>query len=324
VAESALSVEFLADQATTRLSRLLAANAPNLRRHVDEWMSHLSQGRPADYFVHPEAFPMLHLPLWLAASITTKLDQSFHLDLAYSSVCGYYFVRIVDDVMDGQPPTPAVIPAAIVLHTEFERSLARHFGAKDPFWAAFVGYSMEAAEAASTDASFSSIDRAAFLRVSSRKVAGAKIPLAATCHRYGRSDVLDGWSHFVDVFGLWHQMRNDLLGWVGDSKRGAATYFLSEAARGQRPTEPLAAWLGREGLAWAAAQLDDWMDESMSVAQSLGSGPLIEYLAARRESSSDGIARIRDELRSIQDVAARLDSASSVVVRRQAPTPPRR
>lgn len=302
--ESSIPIGQLADEATTRLSRLLATDTPALESAAMEWMKALSSGRLADYFLHPEAFPMLQLPLWLADTISTPPDAQFQADLAYSTVCGYYFVRIVDDVMDGRVPPAGVMPAAIVFHTEFERAFAAYFPAEHPFWAQFVAYSKAAADTASADAGLDTIDRDSFLRISSRKVVGAKIPLAATCHHYGHADQLSSWSEFVDVLGRWHQMRNDVLGWITDLDRGAATYFLSEAARRQRPTESLAGWLSREGLEWAGAELDGWMDEMISLARDLGSEALLDYLAARRATSDAGLARIQAQLQVLEDVVA--------------------
>ncbi len=48
-----------------------------------------------------------------------------------------------------------------------------------PFWEALARLSFEAADKASADAALQSIDRESFIRVSARKIAGAKIPLAA-------------------------------------------------------------------------------------------------------------------------------------------------
>ncbi len=97
------------------------------------WMRSLSTAEPADYFTHPEAFPMLLLPWWMEESISGSADPAFQSEIAYSSVCGYYFVRLLDDLMDGDNPPPApVLPAMIVLHTEFQQTYGRSLSGRRP------------------------------------------------------------------------------------------------------------------------------------------------------------------------------------------------
>ena len=231
-------------------------------------MRSLSSSEPADYFTHPEAFPMLLLPWWMEESINGAPDTTFQAEIAYSTVCGYYFVRLLDDLMDGEsPPSAPVLPAMIVLHTEFQQTYGRLFPADHPFWRSFTRYSFEAAETASADAALDSVDLDQFARVSSRKIAGAKVPLAAVGHRYGRADLLDRWSDMVDLLGRWHQMRNDVQGWVSDRERGRATYFLSEAGRRSAGGESVPEWVARDGLDWATQQLDGWMNELLVLAR---------------------------------------------------------
>ena len=56
---------------------------------------------PEAYFLHPEAFPMVLLPWWLESTIHEPPARGFQRDIVYSSVSGYYFVRMIDDLMDG-------------------------------------------------------------------------------------------------------------------------------------------------------------------------------------------------------------------------------
>ena len=219
-------------------------------------MRSLSTAEPADYFTHPEAFPMLLLPWWMEESINGSADRAFQAEIAYSSVCGYYFVRLLDDIMDGESPPPApVLPAMIVLHTEFQQTYGRLFPADHSFWASFTRYSFDAAETASADAALDSVDLDQFARISSRKIAGAKIPLAAVGHRYGRLDVLhagpDGRSPRPLASDA---QRRPGLGRA--TQRGHATYFLSEAKRRSADDESVPQWMAREGLVWAGQQLD--------------------------------------------------------------------
>ena len=303
-----LEPDDLARDAVERLTETLRTGTPGLAVAAMAWMASLSAGRPEDYFTHPEAFPMLQLPWWLQESIVGAAEDGFQLDLAYSSVCGYYFVRMIDDLMDGDAnPAPAAMPAMIVFHTEFEGAYRSRFAPDDAFWSAFRRFSFEAAETASVDADLDSVDLDQFLRISARKIAGAKIPIAAVCQRHDRADLLDHWCRLTDRLGRWHQMRNDVLGWASDSNRGQATYFLSEAAR-RAPAEPVVQWLARDGFAWARKRLDVWMDDLLAAATRLGSPALVAYLEQRRVATSTAWEQTAADLAALTRSASAINS----------------
>src|SRR6266516_2742137 len=113
-----------------QMHRRLAAGAPTLAGHAEAWMGSLS-GRaggtggaaPATYFTHPKAFPRLQLTWWLEEEIARSHDRAFQGDVFYSTLNGYYFVRMIDDLMDREPhPGSEVLPALIFFHTEFQRA----------------------------------------------------------------------------------------------------------------------------------------------------------------------------------------------------------
>jgi hypothetical protein len=209
--------------------------------------------------------------------------------------------------MDGDsPPAAPVLPAMIVLHTEFQQAYGRLFPADHPFWESFRRYSFDAAETASADAALNSVDLGQFARISSRKIAGAKIPLAAVGHRYERLDLLERWDEMVDLLGRWHQMRNDVQGWVSDSQKGRATYFLSEAGRRSAEDESVPQWMAREGLSWATGLLEGWMNELLAVAAGLASPPLVTYLEQRRSAAAAESRQLAAGLASLNRLASAL------------------
>jgi hypothetical protein len=271
-------------RAFARMNRRLRDGAPTLSVHALAWVRSLSGGGPPEtYFMHQRAFPMLLLPWWLESAVRRGPARRFHGDVVYSTVAGYYFVRMIDDLMDREiPPEPSVLPAMIFFHTEFQLTYQRWFAQGHPFWSALTAASLTAADTASRDAQLAAIDREQFVTVSARKIAGAKIPIAAVCHRYERPDLLRPWSRFVDLLGCWHQMRNDIQGWSRDLERGRRTYFLSEASSRADASASVAEWVIDEGLAWGFAELDGWMDEVLRLGRQLGSGPLVAYLERRR------------------------------------------
>jgi hypothetical protein len=301
-----------------RMHRRLAAGAPTLAGHVETWMRSLSRGAggrvggcgggtaPAAYFTHPNAFPMLLLPWWLEEVIGHSPDRAFQGDVVYSTLNGYYFVRMIDDLMDREPhPGSQVLPALIFFHTEFQRAYPRWFPADHPFWDSFTEASLSAAETASKDAGLTEIDRVQFLATSARKIAGARIPIAAVCHRYGRPDLLGPWLAVVDLLGRWHQMLNDIQGWNRDLDHGRHTYFLSEGTR-RKGQASISEWVVADGLAWGFGELDAWMRELLDAAQQLDCPPLMAYLEGRRDDIVTLQERLMPGLAALRDLAAAL------------------
>ncbi len=273
-------------RAFRRLRSRFEEGAPTLAAHTAAWMASLVPEGPVEaYFTHPQAFPMVLLPWWLEGRIRPRPAGAFHGDVVYSTINGYYFVRLIDNLMDREvPPPPDVLPALIVLHTEFQHTYLRYFGREHPFWDSFISASLASAETASADVDLAAVDGVTFERISSRKVAGAKVPIAAVCHRYGRLDLLEPWSRFVDVLGRWHQMHNDMLGWNRDLDAGRPSYLLSEGRRRVGPTGSVSEWMVVEGLWWAFGELESSMDQVLAAAGALECPPLLDYLGERQRS----------------------------------------
>jgi hypothetical protein len=313
----------LTGAAVSRLSKRLRRNAPVLGKHADGWMRSLAGGAPAErYFLHPRAFPAVLLPWLLETTIRRRPLRSFQGDVVYSTIAGYYFVRITDDLMDGEAVPPHIVPLLIVLHSEFEQTYQRYFPVGHPFWDALARAEYQAAETASKDAIQARITREHFLATSARKVAGAKIPLAAVCHRYDRPDLVAPWSAFVDLLGRWHQMLNDMLGWSRDLQRGTATYFLSEAAaRGSEAS--ISEWVISDGYEWGMNELEAWMSDLVGAARALGSPVLVTYLEGREGALQAAWDTLRMDMPSLQRLALSLRGASAAGIQLRDPPPDR-
>ena len=294
------------DRALSLTRRRLRKRAPTLSQVTLDWILSLSGGAPlAHYFTHPRAFPLLLLPWWLEASIRVSPSRDFQRDLVYSSVNGYYAVRLIDDLMDGDKPPPRqVVPALQFFHTEFERTYARYFPFGHPFWEAFLDGWMTAADAASRDASLETIDEARFVHISAKKTVGARVPLAAVCHRYGRTELLTPWYEFVDLFGAWHQMLNDMVGWNRDLDAGRTTYFLSQAKASTGSTDSIAEWVVADGLSWGRSQLHAWMARLAVAARGLQCPPLVAYLDERQSAIEVEWQRLVPDLLALRRLAS--------------------
>jgi hypothetical protein len=311
----------LVANAMTRLRRRLGTSAPTLATSLRTWTRALAGGhRPERYFTHFEAFPMLLLPWWLEEVISGVPDRRFQSDLVYSTVCGYYVVRMIDNLMDDErPPEAEMLPALTVLHAEFIRTYYRYFPAEDPFWDTFTTSSLASAELAARDAANGPGTRAEFIETSARKIIGARIPVAAVAFRHGRPELNEPWFAFIDRFGRWHQMFNDIEGWQVDLERGRRTYFLSRAPATDRAV--VAEWVADDGLSWGFAELEGWMDESSAAAAVLRSPPLTAYLESRRQRFT---AQREEILASVESLRQLSSALTALTATRAATTEPPR
>jgi hypothetical protein len=273
----------LVTKAISRLHLELEQTAPVMGEAVFEWMRHLGgTAEPADYFNHPLAFPALLLPWWLEKTIRRQPDLQLQADLTYSTINGYYHVRLIDNLMDGDATVElGLLPALGFFHTQFQMAYQPYFASDHPFWTFFTATWFHSAEVTLKDAHLTEIEAAQFEQVSAQKVCAAKIPLAAVCYRHRRPDLIEPWSRLVDLFGCWHQMFNDLFDWHKDEAGHNRTYFLSEAKRRQHEGEPLISWVAREGFDWAIGKLQAWMLELKRMAHHLNSPDLSAYLDQR-------------------------------------------
>ena len=292
--------------ALARLQAEMKQAAPFLAAQVSAWMRELACApQPEDYFKNPIAFPLLLLPWWLEKTLHAEPALPFQSDLIYSTVNGYYYIRLLDNVMDGHATGELkLLPAAAFFHAQFQAAYQRYFDAAHPFWGHFTQVWFQAADVTAQDASLSQVSLEAFRRYASQKICAVKVPLAAVCYRYDRLDLLEPWSRFVEAFGAWHQMWNDLYDWSKDLRHGTRTYFLSEAERRKRPDESVAAWVVREGFDWGSAVLSDWMAEARARAAPLNSTALVEYLDQRGAMLRGQQTEVAEGLRRLAGLAA--------------------
>ncbi len=295
----------LITSAVTRLQADMHAAAPGMAEQVSTWMQALAGSTsPAAYFMHPAAFPALLLPWWLEQSLSGQPDLAFQADLAYSTINGYYAIRLADNLMDGHATVELpLLPALNFFQTHFQHAYYPYFPAGHPFWDFFKATWFHSAEVTLLDAQLTGLTLAQFEQIAAQKSCAAKIPLAAVCCRYERTDLLTAWSRLVDLMGCWHQFLNDVFGWQRDLERRTATYFLSEAERRRQGDESVLAWVVREGFGWGATRAQGWMVALQALAQELGSPELVAYLQSR-------VAMARQQQ---EEVAAGLQSMARIL-----------
>jgi hypothetical protein len=277
--------------AITRLESTLEAQAPFLSNAVYAWMCRISPtGEPAGHFEHPRMFPVLQLPEWVAEGLGVPCDRKFHEAVTYSSVCGYYHTRLIDNFMDGDAgmhKNVSLLPAGGILVGEFQFEYQKYFSPGHEFWNHFRSIWLAAAESAGHDAALHVVTPESFELVSSRKFAAAGIPVAAACLFYEHPRAIARWDAFVRSLGRWSQMFDDVLDWHEDRERCRSTWFLSEAQRRKRAAESVEEWVVREGNAWGFGLLDKWMENLLAQADCIGSSCAHRFLQQRQMLSQE-------------------------------------
>lgn len=283
-------------RAWQRLEDRLDQAGPPLSTRLRPWQQSLAadDARPIAYFHHPLAYPTLSLPWFVEEHLCGRADPALQADLVLSSLCGYYHVRLVDDVMDEGAQEPRrLLPALHVYRLGFEAPYRTRFPGDHPFWADFERISLVAARATLADALASELDLETFERVAARKTAAIGIPIRAVLHARSGLEAAETWDPFIHRFGCWHQMLNDLLDWQRDLARGACTWLTSEARRQGGSDSAAAAWILGEGFPQAQELLAGWWRELEGLARPLRSPGLHRYLRWRERDLEHRMNRIR-------------------------------
>jgi hypothetical protein len=273
----------LIESAVERVFITMQQDAPTMAGEVRRWAKSLPRTDSAsDYYKHVLGFPFLLIPWWVETSLGLQPDLSVQADLAYVSINGYYFIRMMDNIMDGHVSIERdIMPALAFFSAEWTATLMRSFPADHPFWTAYRQVWYRSAEFTVQDALAKDKTEAMFRAMSGRKVNAAKIPLLAICHLRQRPDLIETWSDFIDRFGMWHLFEEDLFDWHTDLSGGVNTYFLCEASRRKRPDEAIEAWVLREGFGWGIDTLDRWLPDVEQAARLLDCADVLQYLSMR-------------------------------------------
>jgi hypothetical protein len=302
--------------ALAQIDSTLNAQAPFLSGQISEWIRQVSPNRdPFALFTHQRMFPLLQLPVWLADTLPVPPDEDFHRALIQSSINGYFYIRLIDDVVDGDQNRSlelSCLPAAGFFSSRFQFFYQRHFPPDHAFWSKFHELWLASCESAACDASLRTVSREDFERVSSRKYSAAGIPVAAVCHHYNCPELLAPWLQFTHDLARWSQMLDDTLDWHADRRDGRATYFLSEAERRKRDGESLERWIAREGHDWAFSLLEQWMRDLRAEAGRLGSAGLDAYLGRRQGWLQQQEASLRKGYRALLQLARILETTPAL------------
>ena len=293
-------VKTRARKAGERLSAELGALAPELGAGILPWIRELARGGDIDdYFCTGWGYPLLEVPCWMAVAFGVDAEDRFLDDVVYSSVCGYYFIRLVDDVVDeGSKKATRLLPATAFLHERFQTAYQAYFPPDHGFWRRFRQNWALSAESTYRDLSLKSVDLDAFLTISARKTAAAVIPTLAVCEHLGRPDRIEDCVELCAQLGRIVQMADDLLDWAADAGRAAGrtpSFLLSEAEARRSAEESAPSWLRREGISWAMRLCEQW-------AAKAGALPLVLEVAPLGPMIEKRLSRLRENSKNLQEM----------------------
>ncbi len=287
------------DKSLRAVRESLGRWTPQMSELFYEWTSeYYNSNDLSEPFMHARAFPMLLFPWWFEQSITGKCDSSFQQDLITSTICGYQYIRIMDNVMDEHAEKEtALLPATGFLHSCFQGIYYKYFSSEHPFWDHYNEIWFRSAEYTILDVQLKDITEDDFHTIAAQKTSAVKIPMAAVSHKYHGEDAYKEWCDFINLYGSYHQMYNDLFDWQKDLKNGSNTYLISEAVRRKKSDESETSWMIKSGLSWAAEKLNFWMKELKIRAASLNCRELEEYLLMREMFLKDKITHLENDLK---------------------------
>ena len=296
--------------AVERLRREIAESAPLMGPPVDRWLDRLAGTKTvARYFLHPRAFPVFALPGWMAESAHRRLPAALARDIAYSTLSGSCWIRLLDDVMDRHArAAPELLPAAAIFQGEFERAYRPHFPADHRFWEVLRRRWYQSAAATIHEAAEGPRNAAAFDRLCAAKFAAAVVPLAAAAAALGCTRQLPSWVAFAGRMAAAVQFTDDLFDWHDDLARGQpVTWLVAEARR--RGRGQALRWLLNDGWRWAESELSRRFDRLEADAARLGSAGLRRHLARRRAGAMRELRRLAPGMAALAEVGRLIGAA---------------
>lgn len=262
-------------------------------------------GKASDYFLQPRSFPLLQLPWWSAKSFNSEADLEFLQDVLYSTMNGYYYIRLLDNLMDGHSTVELkILPATAFFHTEFQSVYQRYFEINHPFWEAFRGAWFSGNDAVARELDLSEISPVDFERVTVAKLGPTRIPMAAVRFRYG--NFLRPWEEFALALARWSQLEDDLFDWHKDISNGKTSYFLTQASR-HEGFDSSEEWIVYGGFQRGMATLERELSALRLLTPPLHSPDVVAYLDFRQVLLKEQEVKISEAFQSLRQLAAILE-----------------
>lgn len=294
----------LVERGCARIDRELAHLAPHLAERVSRWMAQLSPtGTAADYFLQACMFPVLRLPLWAAKSFGADPNCEFLADVTFSTINGYYYIRLLDNLMDGHATVEVqILPATAFFHTEFQLAYQKHFWPTHAFWNAFRSAWLGGSEAVTRELSLDSVGAIEFQQVSVAKLSPATIPVSAVGYHFGAGERIRAWEEFTRALAGFSQLEDDLFDWHHDLRHAKPSYFLSQAMR-RAGAQTVGEWIMREGFSQGIRTLQHQLVALRRLLPALDSPEAKSYLDFREVTLEDQQEKIGAAFKVLRDMA---------------------
>jgi hypothetical protein len=252
----------------------------------------LGQGYPENLFLNPFSTPVFMFPLWVEQSLSETQDVDFQYELAYASIALYFYLRILDDAMDGHVESGSLLPLLTSLFAHCTHALQNLFPHGDQFWAYFHKLIDLSTEGMVVDFTATDLGSEDFCQLAAQTFYCALIPMAAVLCRYNRCDQFERWSEFWHAFSAWNQMRDDVRDWYADKESNLCTYLLSQAQRLKRQDESVEEWMIRDGYRWSIGVLNQFAKRARELTTELNVPEMEEELEAQYDRLSQHLERL--------------------------------
>jgi hypothetical protein len=179
------------------------------------------------------------LPCWLFNKFQPvkdgkRIEAGFLDDVLWGQFCLFLFVRVQDDLFDGQADSFKLLFTADHFLIDSERSLSGHFGRRSPFWRSYWDFLRETVQAiVKVDELQKEPGRMtrASLRQHARVSAIFKMGSAAVCAKFRRMKYLSHATRFADEMAIACQIVDDLMDVEEDLERGRYNYAANTLMR---------------------------------------------------------------------------------------------
>ena len=241
----------------------LEQDMPLLAPKVFTWLAGLSSSnQPTDRFLGELMYPIFLLPWSLEEELADgQTNIEWQVELITSSLGGYYYIKLIDDLVDGDVSLdPQLAPAAPWFFWHFQRPYQKHFPLHHPFWHSdFPIGSFGSCDEIRWEQRGGPRTRAEFREVAVQKCSLIRLPLILVADRYSGRQRLPPWLELAEVLACLCQMLDDVTDWRSDLAWGRS-YFLTYGRAAAGGEENLPTWILTDGLRWALSEIAWWWE----------------------------------------------------------------
>lgn len=257
--------------------------------------------RIADLLSHRDMFPSAPL-IWWAAAAFEYPDQAVLHDLTVGAFYAYLFIRLQDDVMDGQARTNGGLLVGNICLERFHYLYRRHFAAQHPFWSLWQQLMRDYAATTLWELRRRRAKRRAYtstdLERLGEKFIPAAAPPAAVAYLARRHKQIAPITDLVACLGRALQLVNDHTGIVHDFKTHNYTAVISDILIGVKQDRVLEErvfaekTLTTDALSKNLRRAQLYFNRAQTVSNHLGFKHTTHYIEAHQKALKKELIRL--------------------------------